>query len=271
MEALPAATVLSLNKYQVKEQFKGEHTGKQQKPKTAADESIGRSGETLRHNEWMEELEKSGVRAHNKTRLELHNVQTAEGCRYIHAMAEEGERDKKQETRSVLISFGPEYAPMDQRQVGKAWQEARKQRDVPDILLFVAFQFDAAASKVISESAPKTMGMQLLQVEMNSDLLVKDLKKKQTSSDSFWLVGQPDVRVYPADNEKDRMMVEVIGFDYYNPKTKQVEDGGTDRIATWLLDTDYDERSLFPRQVFFPGATGVKALKQLSKKLKCTN
>lgn len=28
--------------------------------------------------------------------------------------------------------------------------------------------------------------------------------------------------------------------------------GGKSRIALWLLDTDYDERSLFPKQVFFP-------------------
>ena len=28
--------------------------------------------------------------------------------------------------------------------------------------------------------------------------------------------------------------------------------GGKNKIAVWMLDTDYDERSLFPRQVFFP-------------------
>ncbi len=27
---------------------------------------------------------------------------------------------------------------------------------------------------------------------------------------------------------------------------------GKNKIAVWILDTDYDERSLFPRQVFFP-------------------
>ena len=31
-----------------------------------------------------------------------------------------------------------------------------------------------------------------------------------------------------------------------------MESGGEDKIAVWSLDTDYDGRSLYPRQVFFP-------------------
>ena len=33
--------------------------------------------------------------------------------------------------------------------------------------------------------------------------------------------------------------------------TDNVESGGSDRIALWMLDPDYDGRSLFPGQVFF--------------------
>ena len=44
------------------------------------------------------------------------------------------------------------------------------------------------------------------------------------------------------------------GFDYYNTKTGGIESGGAGQIAVWLLDTDYDGRSLYPRQVFFPQA-----------------
>ena len=35
---------------------------------------------------------------------------------------------------------------------------------------------------------------------------------------------------------------------------RNVESGSADRIALWMLDPDYDGRSLFPRQVFFPMA-----------------
>ena len=50
--------------------------------------------------------------------------------------------------------------------------------------------------------------------------------------------------------DKGKWEVEVYGFDYYNTKTGGIESGGADQIAVWLLDTDYDGRSLFPRQVF---------------------
>ncbi len=48
--------------------------------------------------------------------------------------------------------------------------------------------------------------------------------------------------------------VEVNGFDYFDAASGELESGGKDRIALWELDTDYDERSLLPRQVFFPMA-----------------
>ena len=41
-------------------------------------------------------------------------------------------------------------------------------------------------------------------------------------------------------------------FDYYNTRTGTIDSGETSKIAMWLLDTDYDGRSLYPRQVFFP-------------------
>jgi choline dehydrogenase-like flavoprotein len=40
--------------------------------------------------------------------------------------------------------------------------------------------------------------------------------------------------------------IEVHGFDYYNPKTGTVDSGGKGDIAMWMLDHDYDGRSLFP-------------------------
>ncbi len=44
--------------------------------------------------------------------------------------------------------------------------------------------------------------------------------------------------------------------------------GGKNKIAMWLLDTDYDERSLLPRQVSFPMADKKGGWNRLSKDLK---
>jgi adenine-specific DNA-methyltransferase len=60
----------------------------------------------------------------------------------------------------------------------------------------------------------------------------------------------------------------VHGFDYYNTKTGEIESGNSDRIAMWMLDTDYDGRSLFPRQVFFPMAGEKEGWARLAKNLK---
>ena len=67
---------------------------------------------------------------------------------------------------------------------------------------------------------------------------------------------------------KNFSQVEVLGFDYYNPKTGTVESGGKGDIAMWMLDHDYDGRSLFPSQVFFPMAGDKEGWVTLAKNLK---
>ncbi|MCG7852855.1 MAG: hypothetical protein MIO92_10065, partial [Methanosarcinaceae archaeon] len=136
----------------------------------------------------------------------------------------------------------------------------------PDMLLFCAFQFDDEAAKDIDELTPEIAGMQLLKAQMNADMFTDDLRKKRSSNESFWLVGQPDVKVH---KQKDgKVQVEVMGFDYYNPKTGNVESGGKKNIALWMLDTDYDNRSIFPSQVFFPMAGNKDGWSRLAKNLK---
>ncbi len=90
------------------------------------------------------------------------------------------------------------------------------------------------------------------------------------SNESFWLVGQPDVALEGiSDGEDDgKFRVSVRGFDYYNTKTGNVESGSADKIALWMLDPDYDGRSLFPRQVFFPMAGAKDGWAKLAKSLK---
>ncbi len=70
------------------------------------------------------------------------------------------------------------------------------------------------------------------------------------------------------DTEPDLYVVEVRGFDYYNTRTGTIESGDTSKIAMWLLDTDYDGRSLYPRQVFFPMADNDEGWARLARNLK---
>src|SRR5262249_3117901 len=88
-----------------------------------------------------------------------------------------------------------------------------------------------------------------------------------TSNQSFWLVGRPDAEVRPA-KESGKHIAEVHGFDYFNTRTGAIESGGKEKIAMWLLDTDYDGRSLYPRQVFFPMADEDEGWAKLARNLK---
>ena len=67
-------------------------------------------------------------------------------------------------------------------------------------------------------------------------------------------MGQPDVELRPIKKgeHKGQWKVEVHGFDYYNTATGKIESGDTTKIAMWMLDTDYDGRSLYPAAGLLP-------------------
>ncbi len=233
----------------------------------ASDISIARSGETLHQSEWRDELLNNGVRGKGGQYIKFSRVEPLSGTRYIQAEAETKE-DEVNKRQRVFIVFGPGYAPMESRQVELAIEEAQSLKPKADIILFAAFQFDPEAAKDIDET--NWPGVTLLRVQMNADLFTDDLKKKRTSNDSFWLLGQPDVRIMKIEKgeHKGNFQLEVKGFDYYDTKTGNVVSGGQNNIAMWMLDTDYDGRSLFPRQVFFPMASDIEGWSKLAKNLK---
>jgi len=229
-----------------------------------ADEAVARKGETQRQGDWRDELFKTGIRGKAGQRIEFSRVEPLAGTRWLHA---EGET-KEDTPQRVVASFGPEHAPMEQRQVALAIEEAQSLVPKPKIIVFAAFQFDPEAAKDIDET--NWPGVTLLKAQMNADLLTEDLKKKRASNESFWLIGQPDVEVekIPEGDDKGKYRLSVHGFDYYNTRSGGVESGGEDKIAMWMLDPDYDGRSLFPRQVFFPMAGATEGWAKLARNLK---
>jgi len=149
-----------------------------------------------------------------------------------------------------------------------AIEEAQTLVPKPKVIVFAAFQYDPEAAKDIDET--NWPGVTLLKVQMNADLLTDDLKKKRSSNESFWLIGQPELELEQIAKGKNKGKYRVIvhGFDYYNTKTGNIESGSSDKIAVWLLDTDYDGRSLYPQQVFFPQAGPKDGWARLAKNLK---
>ncbi len=174
-----------------------------------ADVSVARSGATSRRGQWLEELERTGVRGTKGQRLRFGRLEPLPGHSWLHAdgeiapteaeaveteaglLAAEPTESPFIEPRRVVVSFGPEFAPLDKRQVARALEEAQRLVPRPKIVLFAAFALDPEAAKEIAET--RWPGVTLLPAYMNTDLQTEDLKKKQPSSESFWLVGQPDV------------------------------------------------------------------------------
>ena len=219
--------------------------GSQQKVATTG-EDIARTGETANQTVWRDELKSSGIRAIGGSIINFSRIEPMAGTKYLHA---EGEiLDEKGKQKKAVISFGPDYSPLEQRQVEEAINEARILADKPELVIFAAFHFDPEASKDIDEM--KWPGVSIFKAQMSVDLLTSDLRKKRSSSQSYWLIGQPDIEV--VKSKGGTYKVRVNGFDYYNPVTGEIDSGDTTRIAMWMLDTDYDEQSILPVQVFFP-------------------
>jgi adenine-specific DNA-methyltransferase len=232
---------------------------------TASDESLTRSGETGRQTEWRDELLATGIRGKNGQIIEFSRVEPLSGTRYLQAEAE----TKEDKPRRAVICFANENRPLDSRMVDLALREAEDLHPSPKMIIFSAFQFDPEAAKDIDDA--NWPGVTLLKAQMNTDLLTEDLKKKRSNSQSFWLVGQPDVelvKIQGKGKDKGKYKVIVHGFDYYDVKKGTVESGDTGRIAMWMLDTDYDGMCIKPQQVFFPMAGSKDGWGKLAKTLK---
>ncbi|MBP7468182.1 MAG: site-specific DNA-methyltransferase [Thauera sp.] len=224
-----------------------------------ADASIARTGESGRQHQWRDELLKTGIRGKGGQMLKFADLEALPfdaDMANLHAVGhlDSGER--------VVVSFGPEHAALEQRQVANALNEAGNLFPLPKMIVFCAFTFDPEAAKDIDA----LKGITALKAQMNTDLLTEDLKKARASNQSFWLMGQPEVEVRTLKD--GRFEVEVHGFDYFDTVKGELVSGGKRNIAMWALDTDYDERSLFPRQVFFPMAGKGEGWEKLKKNIR---
>lgn len=217
---------------------------------------------SAKQTDWRDQLLATGILGRGGAKLEFSRVEPLSGTKFLQAEAE----TKEDTPRRAVICFAGETKPLDSRMVEMALDEAEAMRPAPQLIVFAAFQFDPEAAKNIAET--NWPGVTLLQTQMNTDLMTEDLKKKRSSDQSFWLVGQPDVELIRDGRSKTRYKVRVNGFDYYDVKKGTVESGSTSRIAMWMLDTDYDGMCIVPKQVFFPMGGKKDGWNKLAKTLR---
>lgn len=217
---------------------------------------------SAKQTDWREQLRATGIMGRGGERLEFSRVEPMSGTKFLQAEAE----TKEDTPRRAVICFAGETKPLDSRMVSLALDEVEALRPKPQLIIFAAFQFDPEAAKLIDETT--WPGLLLLKAQMNTDLMTEDLKKKRSSDQSFWFVGQPDVEMIPNKRSKFTYKVKVNGFDYYDVKKGEVDSGGTGRIAMWMLDTYYDGMCIEPKQVFFPMGGKKDGWSKLAKTLR---
>lgn len=217
---------------------------------------------SAKQTDWRDQLLATGIMGRGGSRLTFSRVEPLSGTKFLQAEAE----TKEDTPRRAVICFAGETKPLDSRMVAMAMDEVERLRPAPKLVIFAAFQFDPEAAKDIDEYIYP--GVTVLKAQMNTDLMTEDLKKKRSSDQSFWLVGQPDVELIRDGRSKRKFKVKVNGFDYYDVKKGTVESGSTSRIAMWMLDTDYDGMCIEPKQVFFPMGGKKDGWNKLAKTLR---
>ncbi len=71
------------------------------------------------------------------------------------------------------------------------------------------------------------------------EVLITDLLKVG-GQQLFAVFGEPDARLHRSGAD---FTVELLGTDVYDPTSGEVSSAGTDGVAAWFLNTDYDRRS----------------------------
>ncbi len=175
--------------------------------------------------------------------------------------------------RRVGVSIGPQYGTVAASFVKAAAREASKDRDL-DLLCILAFAFDPQVLKTDEDyvatdasfdvAGTRSLGrIPVLLVRMNADLLMGKELKKTGAGNLFTVFGEPDIVIM---QEGDDLVVELLGVDVYDPTTGDVRSGQTDKVALWMIDTDYDEDSFFVRHCYFTG--GQDPYKRLKRALR---
>jgi len=193
----------------------------------------------------IDNLKKAGVQnTVKKERLKFDTLEPYAGV-WLQAAGTYTESGK---SRRVAVSIGPEYGTVGPDQVKDAAKEAVQGVGF-DLLIVCGFAFDPH----VGEEAKRYGKLTVLTARMNPDLAMgEELLKKTGAGNLFMVFGEPDIAVKKAAGGK--LTVTLRGVDVYDPTTGQIRSNGTDDIACWFIDTNYNGESFFVRHAYFTGA-----------------
>ncbi len=142
--------------------------------------------------------------------------------------------------------------------ITRAASEALQARSDISDLIIVANAFEDAAST----NAGK---VRVHKVAASRDLQIPGLGNEPDAG-ALTLLGEPDV--FCERNGEGNLVVELAGYDTYDPATGQVKQSNGNDVDCWMIDTDHDGTGFFPRLVYLPGYKhGDRQIKNLVKSL----
>ena len=202
----------------------------------------------------LENLGVAGVQQQDKKDRIRFTSLTGWPGQYICAEARYNEGEAE---RRAGIVIGPEFGTFARPALVAAAREAGDAGF--DALVACAFNYDAHSSEF------NRLGkVPVLKARMNPDLMMGNELKATGAGNLFVVFGEPDIKIHAEGD--DQIRVQVFGVDVFKPQTGEVASEGTDGIALWMIDTDYNEESFFVRQCYFLGANDpYKALKTTLK------
>lgn len=170
----------------------------------------------------------------------------------------EGILDRDGRPTRFAVSLGPKFGAITMAQVSDALRQAIGY----DLIVFAGFAVSADAQDRLGTG--KVGGTDVALLLANPDLLVGDLLKNTTASQTFRLYASPDVEV---QHDTDGYRVHVAGVDSYDALTGDVTSIGESGVQAWFLDEDYDGAVFRVSQAFFPATN---AWEKLTKTLRGT-
>ncbi len=160
-------------------------------------------------------------------------------------------------TAAAVMLAAPD-ATVSADQIAAAAAEALRARsDITDLVV-VASAFD--------NNAPHAAGrVKIHKVATARDLQIAALAP-EADSGALTLLGEPDVLC--EQTQDGDLVVELLGYDTYDPTTGTVRPSPADDVDCWMIDTDHDRTAFFPRLVHLPAyKRGDPAIKKLVKTL----
>ena len=138
--------------------------------------------------------------------------------------------------------------------------EARENDPDCEHLVIVGYEFESGIPSAVA-------AVNVHCVVASKHLQLPETIKTGPDGGSFTLLAEPDCHV--SEEDDGSLVVELLGCDVYDPATGHLESSNLKDIDCWMIDTNHDSLSFFPRLIYYPcGLHNYSGFKQLMKSLK---